>query len=131
MRTIPADLAVPRREDKTKHCEVAGCGNFTRERKPYCPEHVDNHPYVQDLLQQLANKADSLKKTKNWKPDPTLISDIVLLVSTKGTITAAAAKREMNIDEESIEKLMRFLAQAGVFKCDYNNRKQYYARLAS
>lgn len=32
------------------YCEAPRCGNKTRERKPYCLEHVTRMPYVMALL---------------------------------------------------------------------------------
>jgi hypothetical protein len=44
---------------RTRHCEAVDkgtgriCTQSTREGKPYCPDHVENHPYVQDLLNRM------------------------------------------------------------------------------
>lgn len=41
-----------RETDQTVQCEV--CGQTTRSGKPFCPAHVEQSPYVTDLLQRLA-----------------------------------------------------------------------------
>lgn len=42
----------PQRSPK---CEAAGCMRSTKERKPYCTDHVDMHPYVAGLVEALAD----------------------------------------------------------------------------
>ena len=45
-----------------RHCEDAGCGRATRAGKPYCPAHVDLHPYVQQLKSEIALRESEVAK---------------------------------------------------------------------
>ena len=49
----------------TRICEMRGCIKTTRDLKPFCPDHVDEHSYVQEILAALnEDKADKEKVRK-------------------------------------------------------------------
>lgn len=46
-------------EREGAECEAPGCGRSTRERKRFCTEHVDWHPYVVALLARIEAREES------------------------------------------------------------------------
>lgn len=40
---------------RRRWCSEPGCERTTKEGKPYCRDHVANHPYVVDLLARIEN----------------------------------------------------------------------------
>ena len=57
----------PRNRDSrapSRHCEVEGCHAPTRERKPFCSEHVLEHAYTRDLREILQQSEDELEAVR-------------------------------------------------------------------
>src|SRR5690606_30645190 len=50
---------------ETVKCQTVGCGQPTRHRKPYCPDHVENMPYVQGILAQLDREPDVVEEIRS------------------------------------------------------------------
>ena len=60
-------------------CHIPGCENTTRERKPFCAEHVEEHPYISDLMDRLADSEGKVVQNLvliyksiggGWQPEP-------------------------------------------------------------
>ena len=47
-----------------RECAARGCFNSTREGKPYCSDHVKQHPYAQKVLAELARQEDEERKVR-------------------------------------------------------------------
>lgn len=47
-----------------RSCASTGCPLTTREGKPYCPEHVGRHPYVREILGQLAARDEEFERVR-------------------------------------------------------------------
>src|SRR5690606_15818305 len=50
---------------ETVKCQTVGCGAPTRHRKPYCPDHVESMPYVQEILAQLDREPDVVEEIRS------------------------------------------------------------------
>lgn len=42
------------------NCAVPGCKNTTRESKPFCPDHVEEHPYVAGIVAELDAREEEI-----------------------------------------------------------------------
>jgi len=40
----------------TRQCTHEGCPKTTREGKPYCPKHITDAPYIQDVMLEIAKQ---------------------------------------------------------------------------
>ena len=40
----------------SRRCRQAGCTRFTRRDKAFCPDHIENLPYVQGLLKRISDR---------------------------------------------------------------------------
>lgn len=83
----------------TRLCDAPGCTETTREGKPYCPDHVDHHPYVQQLLQHLAEQEDERERaTKKGGADK---------VDLEGENAKAVLRELQQHGERTLERLAR------------------------
>lgn len=118
----------------TRFCDVPECTQTTREGKPYCPDHVENHPYVQNLLQNLAEREDEEEKVrqrgaKAVNPDGLTIKEIVLHLSLHGARTVERLAREMNLDSKVLDGYIASLKRRGVISFSRTNRGSTVVKL--
>lgn len=98
----------------TCYCERADCGASTREGKSHCSEHVDELPYVRDLMVQLAKREaddDVVKRRGAAGIDlgsSITAQEIMLHLSLHGTRTMERLCRELNLEDRT---LRRYLAE--------------------
>jgi hypothetical protein len=98
---IPRHLLIGARSatSGTRFCEVPQCTETTREGKPYCPEHVDHHPYVQQLLQDLAEQEDERERAAK--------KGAVDKVDLEGENAKAILRELQHHGERTLERLAR------------------------
>ena len=99
---------------RATHCEVPDCGKATREGKPYCSDHVEEHPYVRDLLQALSDREDEEERVRKRGArevdlDGVTAQEILGYVAIHGGRTIQRLSRELNLDQKTIRGYARAL----------------------
>ena len=97
-------------------CEA--CGRPTREGKPFCPDHVEELPYVASLLCELAaqaaeQQAVSKKGAGAVDVDGTTARELLHLLQLHGPRTVQRLGRELNIKPALVADYARALAAVG------------------
>ncbi len=80
-------------------CQLSHCGNVTHGTKPFCSEHIEEHPYVRALVAELRARDAELERVAQRGPkavdlDGAIIGDIVHYLEENIECTAADLKRE-------------------------------------
>jgi len=130
LRTL--NRQTPNTTNHTKKClhpDVNGypCGGGTREGKPYCPEHVDEHDYVKDILQILADQEEEHKNISKRgiraiKDGSLTVTEIGKLLANRGVTTVNRVSREMNLDLETTKVYARYLVKKDLVISGKTNR---------
>lgn len=112
-----SDLECP--QDSRKAYYVASycktCGGFTRERKDYCTEHVEQMPYIADLLQRIKQQEKQNTKARNGKPEITseTAKDILGLVKA-GKATIKGMSVALGLPSKVILSYVRAMSEKGL-----------------
>lgn len=110
---------------RTGRCEFLGCEFTTRENKPFCPKHVDQMPYVQKILENLADKAeelDILAKSGRVNEHSKYFREILVHIRNNGTRTVERLGRELSLDVEIIKKLVNAMKQQKLIRTGKTSR---------
>lgn len=83
------------RQRDVRRCEADECNRRTRERKPFCSDHVALHPYVMELLERLAVFDDG-RAGGRLDADHPLVGDALRVVVLNGGATIARLARVLN-----------------------------------
>jgi hypothetical protein len=132
----PRSMAEMGREGTVAHhCHAPGCGKSTREGKPYCSEHVDHQPYVQQLIDQLAEheqKVAKIKagKTRVAKADDLVAKEIVLQLREHGARTLERLARDLREDTVTITAYVHALKRKRQVSLGASKRGNTTVRLA-
>ena len=103
-------------------CRVQGCGHVTTERKPYCIEHIDRLPYVQELQAELAHRdaeevaAASRRGWRAVNTDGSRAREIIDQLAVKGAQTPKRLAITVEIRPNSLENYLGALERAGLVK---------------
>ena len=119
----------------TRFCDVSGCQQTTREGKPYCPDHVDHHPYVQSILGMLADREQEEERVrqrgfKAVNPQGLTARELVLHLSLHGARTVERLSRELQLDTKVLDGYVGALVRKGVIALGRTNRGSTVVRLA-
>lgn len=119
----------------TRTCDVRGCVQTTREGKPYCPDHVEQHPYVQNILSILAEREAEEEKVRQRgaravDPQGLTARELVLHLSLHGARTVERLSRELQLDSKVLDGYVGALVRRGVVALGRTNRGSTVVRLA-
>ncbi len=109
-------------------CDVPGCFRSTREAKPYCPDHVDHHPYVQKILEDLSaqEEEEELVRQKGGRAKVDMngpnIRNILLMLLMHGPRTEERLARETLLDAKVLDGYLKILARKGYISFGRTNR---------
>jgi DNA-binding MarR family transcriptional regulator len=122
------------RRRETKHCKV--CGLPTREGKPFCPDHVEQHPYVTQLLRKLQRKEEELEGIDAIghaaiHEDSIVAQDILVKLRAEGPRTIERLARELGLDPKIVEGYGRYLSQKGLITTHVSGRGSRVFKIAS
>lgn len=120
----------------TRTCSTPGCGDTTREGKPYCTEHVESHPYVQFLLKRVADRdiedeAVRMQGSSAVNIDGITVEEITLQLRTNGTRTVERLCREIALDKSVIRSYIVAMKAAGLVTVSWTDRHSMAATLVS
>ncbi|MDC3379430.1 hypothetical protein OAX78_04020 [Planctomycetota bacterium] len=120
----------------TRACAARRCAATTREGKPYCPDHVESHPYVQNILSILAEREAEEETVRQRGPravDPHGLTakELVLHLSLHGARTVERLSRELQLDTKVLDGYVGALVRRGVVSLGRTNRGSTVVRLAA
>jgi hypothetical protein len=100
-----------------RHCEHIGCDQATREGKAYCSDHVEQHPYVQELLSRLAERDrqdDDVARRGSKAADLEAITaqEILAHLAFHGPRTEERLCRELNVGDKTLVGYVQALKRA-------------------
>jgi len=99
-------------------CLAERCTQRTRSGKPYCPDHVEQHPYVQELqamLVQQRNEIDQVARlgVRAVDTEGLTANELLLQLKLYGDRTVERLARDMQLDVSVVEAYARALARDG------------------
>ncbi len=117
-----------------RRCELAGCGLATREGKAYCSAHVEHHPYVQGLLEQLASREAEDDLVARRGPRAANVAgitaqEILQHIAFHGARTEERLCRELNLDHKTLTGYVEALRRARLVKLGRTKRGSTLVRL--
>ena len=100
---------------------------MTREGKPFCSEHVEKHPYVQNVLKQLdtrdAEDAAVLEKGESAANLAGITAhELLQQLELNGPRTVQRLARELNIDHKIVTGYVNALSKRGLVETDLTRR---------
>jgi len=119
----------------TRGCESSGCYHTTREGKPFCPDHVENHSYVQNILKVLAEREDEEQRVRQRgptavDPDGLTAQELVLHLSLHGSRTVERLSREFQLEARVMNSYVDALMERGLIILGRTTRGSTVVRLA-
>jgi hypothetical protein len=117
LKTINRWLVPRRGRKKPRHCEMDECRRATREGKPFCSDHVDHLPYVQQVRQRIADRTNEVlavaqKGSRAVDPYGPIARDILLTLWINGERSVARLARELNLDFKLVQEYVKRLRRA-------------------
>ena len=102
----------------TKSCAWNGCGKTTREGKPFCSDHVEQHGYVQEILEILAEKEAEEERVRQHgsdavDPEGLNARELLLHLDQHGSRTIERLAREFQLESNVISGYVEALASRG------------------
>ncbi|MEZ0229579.1 MAG: hypothetical protein ACAI25_13195 [Planctomycetota bacterium] len=98
-----------RRESQRGDCLHTGCSQTTTGNKPYCLDHLDELPYVRNLIEEIARR----EARSDNDPDGPDAADVLRQLGVHGAMTLPRLSREIELVPERLLKLIRALQAAG------------------
>lgn len=123
------------KRSQARTCDAAACTQTTREGKPYCPDHVDLHPYVQDLISNLSTKDEQDDAVKSKGPravklDSITVQELLLHLELNGPRTEERLVRELNLDLKTVSGYVQALRRKQLVTTGYTKRGSMVVKLA-
>ena len=117
-----------------RSCKITGCQNSTREGKPFCPDHVERHDYVQGILEILARREaeeDRVRRKGASAVDPQGLTaqELILHLSQHGSRTVERLSREFQLESEVMRDYIDALLERGLVQIGRTARGSPIVRL--
>lgn len=128
-----------RDRDGVRYCECSGCFAFTKGGKPRCSAHVDDMPYVQQLLATIADREAELAEIeamgkRGWqavRPAGTVLADVLAHLRANGPRTLERLARETSLPPVVVEACATWLRRQRLGRIGHTKRGSTTLRLAS
>lgn len=119
----------------SRGCAAAACGQSTREGKPYCSDHVGEHPYVQEILSTLAARQAEEAAVRNRGSGAVDIGgltarELLLHLSLHGARTVERLSRELQLESQVLSGYVSALVDDGRVSLGRTNRGSTIVRLS-
>lgn len=116
-------------------CSKRGCFEPTRERKPYCTEHVNELPYVQSVLAKIEERDRELAAVakrgfRAVDPEGLNAAEILLQLSLFGERTVPRLCRDLQLELDVAEGFAYALARRGMVTLGHTSRGHAKLELA-
>lgn len=117
-------------------CGAAGCEKTTREQKPFCPDHVDQNPYVREIMGALSESDAERKSVKKKGPKAVhlggiVVNEIILHLELHGRRTVERLAKELQVDIKTLNPYLTRLKKEGKIVFGTNRRKNTTVGLKS
>lgn len=108
-------------------CFAERCDLRTRDGKPYCPDHVELHPYVQELQAMLAEQRGEIERVERRgvravDPSGLTANELMLQLKLYGDRTVERLARDLQLPPEVVEAYARGLAREGKVSLSHTRR---------
>ncbi len=118
-----------------RHCELPDCRRATRAGKPFCPRHVDQHGYVQQLMVEIGAREQEVERVSRLGPrgvdfEGRTVADIMSYLQVHGNRTVPGLARELNLDCATLEDFVKALKRRGEVTTSVNRRGATVVALA-
>lgn len=113
-------------------CDVYDCWRTTREGKPFCTDHVEYHPGVAALLEEIARREEEARLAHEGKRhlldvNGSLAQEILRMVQERGA-TVERISRSAHLSHDGATSFLKALAKAGLVALSHNRRDSLVAR---
>ena len=120
----------------TRSCDAPGCSATTREGKPYCPDHVEQHPYVQSILDLLTAREEEEASVRSRgaravDPDGLTARELLLHLSLHGARTLERLSRELQLEMEILKGYISALESRQLINLGRTHRGSTVVRLGA
>jgi hypothetical protein len=117
-------------------CRVAPCAQSTREGKPFCPDHVDQHSYVQEILRILEERKAEEDRVRNGGPEAVNLKgltarELMVHLMQHGSRTVERLSREFQLEAPVMHDYVSALHTQGLVVVGRTTRGSTVVRLAS
>ncbi len=109
-------LEIPREEGRRRsgRCSHSGCAKRPSEQKPYCSDHLDELPYVKELLTSHDHIDDEHARVKKQGARAVDVNghtacEILRFLTHDGDRSVAKLARDMGLEESLIKHYLRKL----------------------
>lgn len=108
-------------------CDVPGCFENTREGKIYCSDHVENQPYIKELVRRIQDRMEEDELVRREGSNAVNLTgitskEIKLQLQYCGTRTEERLTRELQIDKTVVHNYAIRLQKEGVVRFGRTNR---------
>lgn len=133
LRAFQGLLHQPRRLSP-RHCEAAGCVHATREGKAYCSDHVEMHPYVQDLIARLDQRESEDERVQKRGPRAVNLQgittqEILQHLAFHGPRTEERLCRELNLEVKTLQGYVQALRRKKLVTLGHTKRGSTVVKL--
>jgi hypothetical protein len=133
LRAFQGLLHQPRRLSP-RHCEAPGCIQATREGKAYCSDHVEMHPYVQDLIARLEQREAEDERVAKRGPRAVNLQgitsqEILQHLAFHGPRTEERLCRELNLDVKTLQGYVQALRRKKLVTLGHTKRGSTVVKL--
>jgi predicted transcriptional regulator len=133
LRAFQGLLHQPRRLSP-RHCEATGCSHATREGKAYCSDHVEMHPYVQDLITRLEQREEEDERVNKRGPRAVNLQgittqEILQHLAFHGPRTEERLCRELNLDVKTLQGYVQALRRKKLVTLGHTKRGSTVVKL--
>lgn len=124
----PAERGRPRGASRERAtCEAEGCRARTRERKPYCSEHLDLSPYVAQLEAELEEQRQEQAEVRRRgaravQVDGPTAREVLRALLLEEERTSRRLAIEVGVEPELVEAYARVLRRAGYLSTRIHRR---------
>jgi len=109
----------------TSPCSISSCTRTTREGKPFCSDHIENAPYVREILETLSQRDSeeaALGKKRGKISNTGFFYTETLLLLRSRDYTAKGLSRRLDISHQAAERLICLMAKDGLVLRDQTSR---------
>jgi biotin operon repressor len=123
---VVSRISSPTRHER-RRCSVAGCELKTREGKPFCSDHVEEHPYVQGVLDQVeAMQQEERNARKRGRRGVDLeghiARELVRELSVHGSRSVERMARDLGLDQVVVRTYAQALEAKGLATLERTRR---------
>ena len=96
-----------------RRCEVPGCGRATRERKPWCSEHILTHsPLAREVHQRVLDR-ERADACANAPIPEDMLDDAWTLLAERGCVSVPLLARMLDVSHRTAERVAKRLSAEG------------------